>query len=183
MCQAIHAVYFIAENFPLLKSIDIEQPCAQNFATFHTDLPNLDSIGLQHVVIDDVEDFGPSLSRSPKLRCFFGYKIWGLGGKLLHTLVLPNLTTLNFWRSDDLRKLKLWAPKLEEISLQGCYDITNVQLLSKKPRGFEGPDYEEVGKPSNFEVNCVNASVPKGNLVTSERCIKVVNNMEGLDFF
>ena len=34
------------------------------------------------------------------------------------------------------------------------------------------------GVGSKFTVNCVNTSVPKGNLVTSDRCEEVLHNPE-----
>jgi hypothetical protein len=105
---------------------------------FHTDLPNLRHMFLEHIHIEDVSDFGPSLSRSPKLNSYFGYKVWGLGAKLEHALVLPNATTLDFYRSDDLRRLKLWAPRLEDLGLQACYSIERVTLLQRKPAKFKG---------------------------------------------
>lgn len=113
LCQAIQAVNFTDDNFPLLESICINQPCARDLEYFNTNLPNLKSMSFEHVVINDVDKFGASLSRSPKLETFISYKLWGLGSKAVHRLVLPNLTILNLYRSNDLRKLKLRAPKLQ----------------------------------------------------------------------
>lgn len=182
MCQAIKAVDFSSMNFPMLETISIEQPCARSLEYFSTDLPNLRSLGFEFVDLDDVSDFGPSVSRSPKLERICCYKLWGLGGKAVHRLILPSCTSINFYRSDDLRSLKLWAPKLETLNLQACYSIQNVSLLSRKPAGFSGPEYSVRGVASTFTVNCVNTSVPGGNRVTSDRCKKVEQNAEELGF-
>eukprot|EP00092_Neocalanus_flemingeri_P021543 GFUD01023365.1.p1 GENE.GFUD01023365.1~~GFUD01023365.1.p1 ORF type:complete len:335 (+),score=93.90 GFUD01023365.1:48-1052(+) len=171
--QAIKAIHFTADCFPLLETLSIDQPCALDPETFHTDLPNLRSMSFNFVTILDVKDFGRSLSRSPKLENFSGYKLWGLGRKAEHSLVLPSCTSLDFYRSDDLRKLKLWAPRLEDLNLQACYDIKTVTLLERRPPGFSGPEYEVTGEPSKFVVNCANTSEPGGNLITSSRCQKV----------
>jgi len=171
--QGIQSIHFTADCFPLLESVTIEQPCCVHPDAFNTDLPNLQSMGFEFVTIKDTSNFGPSLSRSPKLKYFAGYKLWGLGEKAVHRLILPNVTYLNLYRSDDLRGLKLWAPKLEELNLQACYSIAKVDLMTRKPAGFTGPEYAVVGTPSDFSVNCINAEVPKGTLVSNKRCRKV----------
>eukprot|EP00092_Neocalanus_flemingeri_P072741 GFUD01089606.1.p1 GENE.GFUD01089606.1~~GFUD01089606.1.p1 ORF type:complete len:338 (-),score=103.75 GFUD01089606.1:77-1090(-) len=178
--QAIKAVHLTADCFPLLEALSIDQPCARDPETFNTDLPNLCSMSFNFVTILDVKNFGRSLSRSPKLERFSGYKLWGLGRKAEHSLVLPSCISLDFYRSDDLRKLKLWAPRLEDLDLQACYSIKTVTLLDRRPNGFSGPEYQFTGEPSKFVVNCANTNEPGGNLVTSSRCKKV---QRGVDFF
>lgn len=182
MFQAVKAVHFTAACFPALEELGIEQPCAEDPETFHLDLPALRHMSCQHVFIQDPKDFGPSLSRCPRLERFLGYKLLGLGAKAEHSLVLPSLTELSLYRSDDLRRLKLWAPRLESLSLQACYHIGAVTLLERRPARPAGPLYHFEGEPSEFIVNCMNTRVPKGNLVTSGRCREVIKN-DGDDFF
>jgi len=174
-CQAFQSVHFTADCFPLLESLSIESPCATTLDAFHTELPNLQHMNFQYVTIEDTSDFGPSLSRSPKLETFTSYKLWGLGSKSAHRLILPNMKNLDLYRSDDLRGLKLWAPRLEDLNLQACYDISKVDLLKQKPAGFSGPEYAFAGEESEFELNCINCCdiPPKGTMVTSPRCKKV----------
>jgi hypothetical protein len=131
-------VHFTADCFPLLEVLSIERPCAVDQEVFHTDLPNLRRMSFVHVDIRDDEDFGPSLSRSPKLESVMCYKLWGLGSTAEHALVLPSVTTLDLNRSDDLRCLKLWAPRLEDLNLRSCYSIHRVTLLQRKPVQFKG---------------------------------------------
>ena len=82
----------------------------------------------------------------------------------------------------DLRRLKLWAPRLESLNLQACYSIGGVTLLERRPARPAGPLYQFEGEPSEFTVNCMNTRVPKGNLVTSRRCREVIKN-SGDDLF
>jgi len=172
MFQAVRAVHFTRENTPRLKRLSIEQPCATDLEYFDTDLPDLESMGFEHVHITDPSGFGKSLSRSPKLKRFSSYKLWGLGGpkSKTHVLVLPNCEYLSLYRSDDLSYLKIWAPKLEELNLQACYSITEVTMLDRKPRGYSGAEYKFSGVPSKYEVNLVNTDHPRGNITTHERC-------------
>ena len=63
---------------PALKHVGIDQPCNRTVAFVDFDLPELVSLSLDFVTVDDTDAFGPSLSRSPKLESFRGYKVWGL---------------------------------------------------------------------------------------------------------
>ena len=80
-------------------------------------------------------------SKSPKLECISSYKLWELGTKREHTLVLPNCSSFDIYKSDDVRGLKIWAPKLEELGLRACYDLSKVTMLKRRPGGFIGEDY------------------------------------------
>ena len=139
MFQALRAIHFTQENTPKLKHLSIEQPCARDLEYFNTDLPDMETMSFQFVTIDNPAGmvvklvtslqrygsisstgFGKSLSRSPRLRFFSGYKLWGLrvSKSKTHILVLPSCTDLDLYRSDDLNYLKIWAPKLTDLNLQ-----------------------------------------------------------------
>ena len=72
-------------------------------------------------------NFAASVATCPKLKSFTGYKCWGLGDAK-QELYLPECTTIDLERSDDLTHLDLWAPKLEILRLQHCYDLTFLKL-------------------------------------------------------
>jgi len=161
-CQAIKAVHFSADCFPILESISIEQPCANDLEYFFTNLPNLKSLSFQFVTIEDPSMFGPSIGRSPKLESINCYKFWGLGGVPVHTLVMPQVTYLDLYRSDDLTGLKIWAPKLLELQLRACYSLRVVKVLKNRPASYTGPEYDFKGDPSKFVVNIINAGLDRG---------------------
>jgi hypothetical protein len=89
---------------------------------------------MQHVTINNNQNFGYSLSRSPKLRHLAFYKVWGLGVEdrcFAPRLVLPNIEYLSLSRSDDVNHLVLlYAPKLTDFNLQACFDIETVSILN-----------------------------------------------------
>lgn len=170
-CHTIKSVYFTGDCFPVLEELNIEEPFAANQETFHLDLPNLQHVFCRSFDVVDMSDFGPSLSRCPKLKTFRSYKLWGLKKP---TLVLPNLIALDIHRSDDLKGLKIWAPKVKTLNLRGCFKISEVDLLTEKPAGFSGPEYDFDGEPSEFEVNCANTDISNGTLVNSTRCSKII---------
>lgn len=90
-------------------------------------------MSIDHVTVDRQGcELALSLSRSPKLESFFGYKLWGLGvgrRKHAHIFVLPSCETLSFYRSDDLDHLILYAPRLKELNLQAAYSIESVRII------------------------------------------------------
>ena len=143
-------------------------------------------MSIQYIKVDNPFGFGKSLSSSPNLRYFYGYKLFGLGigitKKDAHVLVLPNCDTLELYRSDDLTYLKIWAPKLESLSLQACYSIQEVTILDRRPNGYSGTEYRYTGKPSRYTLNLVNAHKPKGNVTTHQRCEKILEEFEELLF-
>ena len=176
--QKIKAIHITKDNTPKLKHLSIEQ-VAEEVEYFLTDLPDLETIVLQFVDLSDPRGFGKSLSRSPKLNSVNCYKLWGLSGTK-SSLVLPSCEHLKFYRSDDLGYLKIWAPKLERLNLQACYSIKEVTILDSIPQGYKakGKEYNFEGKLSDYKVNFINTSVPRGNITTHARCIKVVKDLE-----
>ena len=185
-CQFIRTIHFTKENTPMLKTLNIEQSGHQGMQYFLTDLPLLETMSFQFVTIHDPRQFGPSLSRSPKLSYFSSYKLWGLSvgrRKNAHVLVLPSMDILDLYRSDDLDNMKIWAPKMTELNLRACYAISYVQILDKKPAGYEfGPAFEVDDEADPYEVNLVNTSAPRGNVISHRRCARVLRNEEDDNF-
>jgi len=164
--QAIRAFHFNKEQFPELERISIEQPCAKDLEYFYSDLPKLKSLSFEFVTINDTSDFGPSLNRSKLIEYFSGYKLWGLSffpGRDI-VLVLPEVKTLDFYRSDDLPGLKLWTPKLQELNLQACYSCRKVTFMKRLPNGYRKEDYPFTGEMSKLRVNIVNTSFLKKDM-------------------
>ena len=135
-CQGLASVEFSQERTPLLEHLNIDQPCNGPYSggmEINFDLPELKHFALDHVTVEREEcELSRSLSRSPKLESFFGYKVWGLGvgrRKHAHFLVLPSCETLSFYRSDDLDHLILYAPRLKDLNLQACYSIESVRII------------------------------------------------------
>jgi len=163
-----------------LEHLSIDQPLARSLEYFNVCLPELRSMSFQFIDVEDPSGFGHSLSSCPKLDSFSSYKLWGLSvpKRETHILMLPSCKSLDLYRSDDLNYLKIWAPRLENLNLQACYDISKVSLLDQKEDGYTGPQYEFSGTPTHYTVNCMNTSRPKGNITTHARCSQVLCNMD-----
>jgi len=182
-CQAIKAFHFTKEFFPKLASVSLESPCAMDLEYFTSDLPKLKSLSFRFVCFKDLNNFGPSVSKSILLESIHCYKFWGLSSRKEHTLVLPNLETLDLYRSDDMRVLKLWTPKLSSLNLQACYACTGIKLLKRLPAGYKKQDgYTFSGEESSFGVNIVNCShLRKAQFDREPRVSDVETNEEEFD--
>merc|ERR1739848_574761 len=115
------------------------------------------------LALEDASGFGPSLAKSPKLKHFASYKLWGLGEGscgLPLKLRCPELTHLSLLRADDLDSLDIsGCPKLERVNLRACYRLRSLTLgasskfdlflvnASKNKNYFEGlKDHPRVGR-------------------------------------
>lgn len=137
---------FTKANTPLMRRISVHQ--GGTFDKFQLNLPHLESLSFEHTHVYDSRSFGPSLNKCPKLKTLSCYKLWGLSGTT-HKLRVPEAETLDFYRSDDLEGLELWAPKLTMLGLRACYALDHVRLMADPPGQ----------KPSGLTVNMINANI------------------------
>ncbi len=131
--ERLHLRYIAWCNFNLkstsLLNIEIENPIPECCGKFAFRFPNLVSFNSTFLYLEDSSDFAASLSASPKLKRLCCYKLWGLGNQ--STWYLPSCEDINLYRSDDLSKPKLYCPRLQELNLRACYDISSVTLLKR----------------------------------------------------
>ncbi|KXZ53461.1 hypothetical protein GPECTOR_7g911 [Gonium pectorale] len=120
---------FTTHNTPKLQLLNLEQ--MSGLRAFKLELPDLETLAFEFVTIDDCSRLGESLSACPKLVTLSSYKFWGPDD--IYELSLPSCESLSLTRSDSLEGLRLWAPKLESLDLQGCFALRTVQLLDQPP--------------------------------------------------
>lgn len=132
IAKGLKTIHFVKENFPKLENLHVEQPSLYWQRNFHLDLPELTELTMIFVDVEDTSDFGPSLSRSPKLKKVKTYKLWGLGHyKNTHIVKCPNLEHMELYRSDDLNKLTVRSPVLTELNLRSNYNIETINVYPK----------------------------------------------------
>ena len=76
------------------------------------------------------------------------YKLWGTDE--LGPLYLPSVEGVSFYRSDSLRALKLYVPRLEELNLRAAYAISSLTLLDRGKDEHEHLLHTESGRPMNL---------------------------------
>jgi len=153
---------FTLVNAPKLKSLSFEQ-CTDSLEFIKFRLPSLEHLSFDFITINDPSDFGDSLSNSPLLETVFAYKLWGLGDSLgKKTVYLPNCTDLNFWRSDDISSLKIYAPRLQSLNLRACYSMKNLSFGKRGKKEHAAWNLKSPLKPTSFTINVVNSGI-QGN--------------------
>ena len=65
------------------------------------------------------------LAAATKLETFDSYKL--IANEDL-VFASPNLTSIDLHRSDLLRSISIWAPRLKELGLQGCFGIDSIEF-------------------------------------------------------
>jgi len=151
---------FILVNAPNLKSLTIEHCSYSPIAFIKFRLPGLESLYFEFCTINDPSDLGESLSSSPLIEKIYAYKLWGLGDFLgKKTVYLPNCQELDFYRSDDLSSLKLYAPRLESLNLRACYSMTKLSFGKRGKKEHSEWNLKSPEKPTSFTVNVVNSGI------------------------
>ena len=107
------------------------------------------------------------LAKATRLVTFDSYKLWIVGGPSIFRggfdprrdtplrFASNDLKSLRLHRSDTLCGLEVWAPRLERLNLQACYDLDFVKVLADHPLRAALPDGTAF---SRFTVRLVNAS-------------------------
>jgi len=130
--KGLRTIHFMKENFPKLEILHLEQPCLYSHREFHLDLPELVELIMYDVHVKDTSDFGPSLSRSPKLKKLKTFKFWGLGHyNNTHIVRCPNMEHFELYRADDLKKLTVHSAVLTELNLRSSYAIRAINVFPK----------------------------------------------------
>lgn len=179
VCQPLQSIYFSKTGYPLLEELTVEQP-GNHPNSIILDLPTLRLLHFEHIYINDGRGFGKSLSRCPMLGAYCSYKLWGLGCLQEHTIVAPHLETFEIQRSDDLRGLRFWAPRLSSIRLKSCYALEVVSVLEEIPGGNWGQEYTFSGQPSMFDVSYFGLDLfnCRGNVLTSKRTREISDDLD-----
>ena len=103
----------------------IWQPC------FKVLLPSLKRLRIEHYAPDDdVRPINEMLAAATGLEQFGSYKLW-VDEEL--RFASNHLKRIRIYRSDCLSSLSIWAPNLEHLNLQCCWDLENVKLLTSHP--------------------------------------------------
>jgi len=174
--QALESFYFKKDQFPALKGVSINQPGYRDLSTFELDLPLLTNLSAEFITIEDDRKFGASISKSPLLESIFFYKVWGLGRSRRHVLVCPNAEIIDLYRSDDLRGLSIWAPKLTELNLQACFGMEECNFFDEIPMFKNKKGYEFDGNLSEFKVNILNSGLGPEMFEGNPRVKKIIND-------
>ena len=152
-----------------LKSLRIEEVGAVWY--MFLDLKELETLYIEDAELNEASDFGNSLSRCVRLKKFDSRKLRGFE-ECTQVIIHKELKDLQLYRSDDLQRLQVWAPKLHRFNVRSGYILRHVRLLEGVPFEFMEKnklfvDYSHIGKEDDVDVkdqakvdlNIINANI------------------------
>ena len=175
---------------PKLESLKLIDVCFGR-VTLNTDLtPNITDLQMKNIPDDckltillpelksfNMHFYGPPkeddewihnmLATATKLKSFDSYKL-RVGPEL--RFASNDLEYICLHRAELLESLSIYAPKLQELSLQGCYGLDGELMIMESH-----PDFPRVpGRPSSFFVNTINACISPSIAQTLENNPRVM---------
>ena len=88
----------------------------------------------------------------------------------------PNAENIDLHRSDDLRGLSIWAPKITDLNLQACYGMEECNFFDEIPMFKNKKGYEFDGNLSEFKVNILNSGLGPEMFEGNPRVKKIIND-------
>jgi len=158
-------------------------------------LPNLRELHLEDHS-PPVDKFARSLIACPLLEKVFCHKYWvgkhrenckddGRGGwdcaprctgkHLLPSLFLPNCKSFIFRRSDGNSLIKFYIPRVEELVLDGNYNLDRIELLSQGHSEHSEWNLPQGTKHSNFRLSQINSNLSERALAALRGSGRVLN--------
>lgn len=175
--QVITKTHFTKENTPKVELLEIREPCNRIADVFYLDLPELKTLHVDSMTMADGAEFALSIGRCAKLETFTSNKLSSLGGNVEHganCFLMPNAIHVHFSRSNGLRAIKLWAPRLKHVAFLACQDLEFCSVIETVPEyckeTFPGKEYEFDGEQSKYVAHITGTYCVGGNLVTNPRC-------------
>ena len=136
----------LTPNLRRVQMKNVPDSCKLNLS-----IPNLTHFTIYYFN-GDAKALQIMLDKATKLEKFDSYKLWCFD----HISFASNhLTDINLHRSDSLRSIDLWAPRLEDLNLQACYALKSIRIKDTYPilSGDLPPGFQ----PTMFGVSAVNA--------------------------
>lgn len=149
---------FDASTFPKLKSLHIifpfdgEPDTPDDWAGFKVQLPDLRELTLECPGTVQPSELKDSTIACPKLEYFCLYKVYVES----LSLVLPSAKLVWLHRMECLKSVSFYAPCVQEVRLQACYDLNNVKVL-QRAQGIQRVDVED----SKFVLDVTNCCFGK----------------------
>ena len=122
-------------DYPKLYLLEIES-ILNDIEKIDFFLPRLLSLSLEHTNFQDGDAFFSCLSKCYSLNEFISYKSYFDLEDNATSISLPRCTTFELMRSDSIQAIRMYAPKAINVSLHGCFDLIEFELLEEP---FSGP--------------------------------------------
>jgi len=115
---------------PNLQVLSMENPTMSDDPQFTIECPTLKAVSINYCSSGHFGWLLQLLETATELEEFSSYKLSFVGYLKFASNQLRSIT---IHRADCLSALHLWAPKLELLDVQSCYDLFDIHFLSRHP--------------------------------------------------
>ena len=164
-------LHLTAELTPKLTELELRS--LPDKCEFHVVLPTLKKFSIDHFAPGHPDGDTGSVNRmlavATRLQTFDAYKLWMVEEL---NFASNHLKSIELHRSESLKVLSIWAPNLEHLNLQGCYNLDRIMILNSHPT-LSG-DLPRNHNPTTFSVNIKNANLSPSAMATldsNRRCV------------
>jgi hypothetical protein len=143
------------ELTPSLRHLRIKN--VPNKCSLSIELPSLKSVSIHGlhetdgVLVSRCDVVNTMLRHATSLETFESYKLWV---EDLH-FASNELVEVDLHRADALSTLRLFAPNLRKLNLQGCYQLDRIYFEEEKPEALA--NLAQGSSPPRLDVNTTNA--------------------------
>ena len=165
-----------ARNFKLesktIKTLKLIDPTIQD-ETWEVNMPNLEELHMENHK-PPAKSFGQALINSPLIKRFYAHKYWNK--VTFPPLYLPNCQRFIFRRGDGTDSLKLYLPRVEELTLDACYSMQKCELLKQgHPSHVQWNISLDMVPGTSFKLSLKNAGLSKAAISNLRKSGRVLN--------
>ena len=134
--------------------------------------PNLEELQMANHT-PPVENFARALVNSPLIKRFYSHKYWN--EETIPQLYLPNCQSFTFRRGDGTDSLKLYLPRVKELLLDACYEMSKCDLLTVGHPSHAEWNLAPSERGSSFKLSLKNAGLSKSAISNLRKSGRVEN--------
>jgi hypothetical protein len=168
-----------SELTPLLEKLTLINLGDIDHCDFRVTAPLLRSITIHFMDVRSTEPINCMLAAAKNLRSFESYKLWSSVGSLKFTG--NYLEKIVVRRSDCLRAIEVWSPRLTELNISASFDLTEVNILADHPLRAELTSDDAELPLSKFSVdvtNCCNNMALTSVLRANPRVARIIDETD-----
>ena len=120
-----------------------------------------------------VENFARALVNSPLIKRFYSHKYWN--EETFPPLYLPNCQSFTFRRGDGTDSLKLYLPRVKELILDACYEMSKCDLLTVGHPSHAEWNLAPFERETSFKLSLKNAGLSNSAISTLRKSGRVLN--------
>jgi len=174
-CKFLQVMNMKVCNFrvesPTIKVLSLIDPQMKD-KVWEINCPNLLTLEMQNHT-PPLQNFQRALLNCPHIKTYFSHKYWN--EEPIPALYLPNCTKFTFRRGDGTDSLKLYLPRVKELTLDSCFVLNNVELLTEGHADHSEWNKAPGSELSKFRLSLKNSNMSAGGIKSLQETGRVSN--------